>query len=170
MVIIWPLRQVMAQTVFMQQRPRWTGGRRIPVLPTLPWLFKDRPPVIGFYRYDLPPIAVGRPTVGRPTVGRPAVGRPAVGRPTVVHRLMPPPVTWPLLSGVTRDSTGAVLGNCAVELMLTESDVKVDKVVSSATGDYSFKSGRYGKAYYIVAYKAGSPDVAGTTVNTLVAV
>ena len=159
MVIIWPLRQVMAQTVFMQQRPRWTGGRAIPSLPTLPWMFKVRPPVIGFYRYTLPP-----------TSGNLTVGRPTVGRPTVVHRLMPPPVIFPLLSGITRDSSGVALGGCEVELMLTATDVKVDKVASDTSGNYSFKSGQYGKTYYIVAYKAGSPDVAGTTVNTLVAV
>ena len=159
MPIIWPLRQKLAQSTFMQQRPKWTGGLRIPVKPVLPWMFKDRPQAIGFYRYDLPPLAVET-----------SVGRPSVGRPSVVHRLMPPPVTWPLIAGVTRDSTGAALGSCVVDLMLTATDSKIDGVVSDSTGAYSFKSGQYGKTYYVVAYKAGSPDRAGTSVNTLVAV
>jgi hypothetical protein len=156
-IIIWPLRQKMMQPVFLQQRPKWTGGLRIPSRPTLPWMFKDRPQAISFYRYDLPPLIDGFPTTGRPTTGR----------PSVVHRLMPPPVTWPLLSGITRDSTGVILGTCYVELLRTSDDLKFDGVTSDGQGNFSFKAARYGTNYYIVAYKQGSPDVAGTTVNTL---
>jgi len=71
------------------------------------------------------------------------------------------------LSGVTKDSTGAILGSCVVELYVTSSDRVVGKTISDATtGAYTF-SITFSGPFYIVAYKAGSPDLAGTTVNTL---
>jgi hypothetical protein len=72
------------------------------------------------------------------------------------------------ISGVTRDSTGAPLAGCQVDLYLyggTGQDTQVDSVVSDGSGNFSF--GATAGPYYIVAYKAGAPDVAGTTVNTL---
>lgn len=72
------------------------------------------------------------------------------------------------LSGVTRDSAGAILGGCTVELFSTSSDLLMLSTVSDAvTGIYLFSVPDAGP-YYIVAYKAGAPDVAGTSVNTLV--
>jgi hypothetical protein len=72
------------------------------------------------------------------------------------------------ISGVTRDSEGTVLGGCDVHLFRTTDDVEVGQVVSdSSTGAYSFTVGSNAEPYYIVAFKAGSPDVSGTTVNTL---
>lgn len=80
-----------------------------------------------------------------------------------------PPTQYLTIYGVTKDSTGAVLGSCDVHLFRTEDDVEVDQVVSDATtGAYEFRGVAGGRDYYIVAYKAGSPDVAGTTVNTLI--
>jgi hypothetical protein len=70
------------------------------------------------------------------------------------------------ISGVTRDSTGAALASCTVELFDTRSDTVVQRAVSDGSGAYSFGvSG--GGSYYVVAYRAGAPDLAGTTVNTL---
>jgi hypothetical protein len=69
------------------------------------------------------------------------------------------------ITGVTKDSAGVALGGCTVDLMLTASDTKVDTQVSDGSGNYSF--GATGGPYYIVAYKKGVPDVAGTTVDTL---
>lgn len=72
-----------------------------------------------------------------------------------------------VLSGVTRDSTSAVLPACVVHLMDTATDVLQRQSTSDATtGSYSF-SVYYQGPFYITAYKAGAPDVAGTTVNTL---
>ncbi len=71
--------------------------------------------------------------------------------------------------GVTRDSTGAAIGNCIVDLFYTANDVKASTVQSDASGNFSFSVGP-NLACYIVAYLAGSPDIAGTTVNTLIAV
>ncbi len=73
------------------------------------------------------------------------------------------------IAGVTKDSSGIVLGGCIVTLYYTLNDAAVGDVLSDpTTGAYSFSVGP-NLACYIVAYKAGSPDVAGTTVNTLIA-
>lgn len=81
------------------------------------------------------------------------------------------PVMWGVswkLDGITKDSTGAVLGSCVVELFYTNTDMPISKQVSDpTTGAFSFLIGPNSGNFYLVAYKAGSPDVAGTTVNTL---
>jgi hypothetical protein len=73
------------------------------------------------------------------------------------------------LVGVTRDSTGAPLGVCDLDLYMTHADMLAAQATSDASGAFTFWNPGSGP-YYIVAYKAGSPDVAGTTVNTLIAV
>lgn len=70
--------------------------------------------------------------------------------------------------GVTKDSGGLILANCIVTLYQTADDKPVDKTLSDANGYYEFRSASLATAYYVVAYKAGVPDVAGTTINTLV--
>jgi hypothetical protein len=70
------------------------------------------------------------------------------------------------ISGVTKDSTGAVLAGCTVDLFNATTDVRLQMMVSDANGLYSFQV-QPGVTYYVVAYKAGAPDLAGTTVNTL---
>ena len=76
-------------------------------------------------------------------------------------------VSWNI-AGITKDSTGAVLGSCTVHLFYTGPDQFISATTSdSSTGAYSFKIGPTAGPFYVVAYKAGSPDVAGTTVNTL---
>lgn len=80
----------------------------------------------------------------------------------------PKPATYLRIFGVTKDSTGAVLGSCTVTLFRTTDDLEIDKTISDASGNYEFRGAGGGTNYYVVAYKAGSPDVAGTTVNTLV--
>ncbi len=74
------------------------------------------------------------------------------------------------ISGVTRDSTGAVLANCAVDLFLTAEDTLVAQTVSDGSGNFSFTVSGNSQNYFLRAYKPGSPDVAGTSVNTLIAV
>lgn len=71
------------------------------------------------------------------------------------------------ISGVTKDSAGAALGGCRVELFRTADDSSVSHVQSDANGAYIVPASNL-LQHYLVAYKAGSPDVAGTTVNTLV--
>lgn len=78
------------------------------------------------------------------------------------------PPTRLIISGVTRDSTGAILGSCSVALYRTSDDVLMERVTSdNSTGAYSFSAVGLSETYYVTAYKAGAPDLAGTTVNTL---
>jgi len=89
--------------------------------------------------------------------------------PSVVHQLLPYPPTSFRITGTTKDSTGAALGSCVVDWFRTSDDVKLDTVTSDANGLFEFRTaGQPPNAYYLVAYKTGSPDVAGTTVSTLV--
>jgi hypothetical protein len=74
-----------------------------------------------------------------------------------------------MVIGVTRDSTGAPLGGCTVDLFNTAGDVVVDTVVSEPDGYFAVGDPN-GVNCYMVAYLAGAPDVAGTTVNTLTGV
>jgi len=69
------------------------------------------------------------------------------------------------LTGVTRDSSGAVLGSCKV-VLYSSIDVVIASMYSDASGNFSFRNPGTGP-FYLVAYKTGSPDVAGTSVNTL---
>jgi hypothetical protein len=73
--------------------------------------------------------------------------------------------TWAFY-GITKDSAGAALAACTVDLFRTSDDMKVGTAVSDGAGNYEVYSYDAGP-FYVVAYKAGAPDVAGTTVNTL---
>jgi hypothetical protein len=82
-------------------------------------------------------------------------------------RQTPVPLTY-RITGITRDSVGAILGNCEVHLFRTADDVELDQVTSNANGEFTLTVGiAPTRTYYIVAYKAGGTDVAGTTLNTL---
>lgn len=73
------------------------------------------------------------------------------------------------ITGITRNSTGVALGSCVTHLFATGPDTIVTFQTSDGSGNFSFPNPGSGP-FYIVAYKPGSPDVAGTTVNTLTAV
>lgn len=90
-------------------------------------------------------------------------GRGQIG--VVVYR-SPGAAVNQMLSGVTRDSAGAVLDSCLVDLFQTGGDIITQQTVSAADGVFTFSNPGSGP-FYLVAYKPGSPDVAGTTVNTL---
>jgi hypothetical protein len=75
-----------------------------------------------------------------------------------------------VLVGTTRDSNGNSLANCIVMGYVTSTDQFVGQVTSDASGYFSLPT-QYGAVnHYLVAYKAGSPDVAGTSSNQLVPV
>ena len=143
----------------------------------MPWDDEDRPPQINFGVVDKPPnasytfpsnfalCAIGKVPVQRKLQRVPGYG---AGSPSVVHYRMPQPATFFAISGITKSSAGAVLGNCSLELFETATNRFMEAAVSNGDGVYFFKSPLRTKNYYVVAYKAGSPDVAGTTVNTLV--
>ena len=71
--------------------------------------------------------------------------------------------------GVTKDSTSTPLGGVTVSLFLTSTNALLGTTISDGSGNYDFPLFTPVGPFYVVAYKAGSPDVAGTTVNTLVA-
>ena len=102
------------------------------------------------------------------------------GTPLSVRRFLTPgrrPIKY-VISGVTRDSSGAALGNCLLEIfevingVVTKEEPKgrlVNTGISDASGNYSIEVyASSGVTFSVDAYKAGSPDLAGTTVNTLV--
>jgi hypothetical protein len=69
--------------------------------------------------------------------------------------------------GITRDSAGNTLGNAVVHVYLTNNDQFLRLLNSDSGGYFEACSEYQGVNHYLVAYKAGSPDIAGTTVNTL---
>jgi hypothetical protein len=73
------------------------------------------------------------------------------------------------ISGVTKDQNSAPLASCVVNLFLTSTNTLVATTTSDGGGNYTLTfSAAITGPFYVVAYKAGSPDVAGTSVNTLV--
>jgi hypothetical protein len=106
--------------------------------------------------------------VAGPNLQRTTTGRAPKGRCVWMHGNYPLPGLPPILiSGVTKDSTGAALASCTVQLFRTADDQLVQEFLSDGSGNYASSPVGLGQLYYAVAYKAGSPDVAGTTVNTL---
>jgi len=73
-----------------------------------------------------------------------------------------------IISGITRDASGVPMAGVTVKLFRTADNVLREVVTSDATGNYTFSAINDGAAYYVVAYKAGAPDVAGTSTNVLV--
>lgn len=73
------------------------------------------------------------------------------------------------ITGQTLDSVGAALASCVVQLFRAGDDSIVAETTSDVIGNYSFTLPYNSGTFYVVAYKQGSPDVMGTTVNTLTA-
>lgn len=73
------------------------------------------------------------------------------------------------IDGVTKDATGAPLGAVTVHAFRTSDDVEVDQVTSDAGGMYCVCVYTAGP-FYCKAEKAGAPNVAGATDNTLTGV
>jgi hypothetical protein len=67
--------------------------------------------------------------------------------------------------GVSRDATGVALGNCVVKVFRTDDDTLVGRTTSDGSGNWTVYPIGAGP-YYFVEYKAGSPDVFGTSPNT----
>lgn len=73
------------------------------------------------------------------------------------------------MSGITRDSAGAILGTCRVMIFRTEDNSFVAETVSDGSGAWSIVLLK-GGPFFQVCYKVGAPDLAGTSLNTLVPV
>jgi len=74
----------------------------------------------------------------------------------------------PGITGITRDKNGVALGNCIVDAFRNWDNQFIASTISDGGGNFTVNPISSGP-YYLVAYKAGSPDVAGTSVNTLIA-
>lgn len=73
------------------------------------------------------------------------------------------------LSGVSKNAAGEPLGFCQILVFRTEDKSLVAETVSDAAGIWSVPLMK-GGPFFLVEYKAGAPDVAGTSLNTLVPV
>ena len=85
------------------------------------------------------------------------------------RRQRPRPL-WFAIVGITRDSAGAALGSCAVKLYRFSDDTVAASQTSDASGNFTFWVPDSTTNYYTRAYKTGAPDVAGTSLNTLVGI
>lgn len=72
------------------------------------------------------------------------------------------------IQGVTRDAFGNPLGGCRVKCFRTSDDIKTDETLSDANGNFLVSTPFFPDAHYLVQYKATSPDVFGSSLNTLV--
>jgi hypothetical protein len=72
------------------------------------------------------------------------------------------------VEGVTRDSSGKVLGSCTVQLFESDSSRLVEEKTSDADGAYSFSVPNPATAYFTRAYKDGAKNVFGITDRNLV--
>jgi hypothetical protein len=72
------------------------------------------------------------------------------------------------IKGITKDSGGTAISDVTVQAFRTVDDVYLGQDVSRTDGTYTCPTDVVaGTQCYLVAYKAGSPDIAGTTVNTI---
>lgn len=85
--------------------------------------------------------------------------------------LIPLPAIRRVIAGVSRDSTGAVLGGCTCTLFRVNDDgtfSQVDAAISDAsTGAFSFSVG-LAQNYRVTFDLAGAPDRAGISAKNLV--
>jgi hypothetical protein len=191
-LIIWPIATKLFQSVMLQQRPRFTGGRKIGLgnsqfmgtTPTLPWDDGDRPPVLNYGIYDKPPIVadiidinfalcelqvqpISKSVFKRPQKG--VLG----GQPAVVHALKVMPTEVFEIIGVSKDSTNSILPNCTMCLFRKDFDSGINIIytylgntTSDASGNYYFAVNK--GSQYRVTGENGS--VVGMTINTLTGV
>jgi hypothetical protein len=85
--------------------------------------------------------------------------------------VMPPPLPSGAngrlgFNGFSRDASGGVIAGVTVKCMLTATDTKQSEAVSDANGLFVVSTAEAG-GHYLIFYKAGTPDICGTTVNTL---
>jgi hypothetical protein len=194
-LIIWPIAVKLFQSVMLQTRPRWTGGRGITVgsmrhagiRPTLPWDDSDRPPSINYDMYNLPPnanrtvsrnFALCALNIRRENLSE--VDNPHIGvqygmkglTPAVVHPLKPMPTEVRALTGIAKDSTLTILPNAIVNLFRIDYDsgnnkiyTHIGKAITDSTGAYTFFVNRTSK-YRVTADKSDL-TTAGISFDTL---
>lgn len=75
--------------------------------------------------------------------------------------------TLKFIMGKCVDNAGTPVPNAIVQGFRTSNDQFLRETPADAFGNYEVGSEYLGENHYLVAYKAGSPDIFGTTVNTL---
>ena len=75
--------------------------------------------------------------------------------------------TTKFIMGRCKDESGNGISGATVQGFLTSNDTFVGETTANSLGEYELGTVYPSTNHYLVAYKAGSPDVAGTTVNTL---
>ena len=191
-LIIWPIAAKLFQSVMLQQRPRFTGGRKIGLgnsrfpgtPPSLPWDDRDRPPVLNYGRYDKPPIvaditdanfslcALGVNPINKALIMKPQKGILG-GQPAVVHALKVMPTEVFEINGVSKDSNDATLASCTMCLFRVDRDsgnniiyTHLGNTTSDGSGNYSFVVNK-GSTYRVTGENG---SVVGMTLNTLTGV
>ncbi len=71
------------------------------------------------------------------------------------------------ITGLTLNQAGVTISGCVVDLFRTADDSVAGRTVSDENGLYLIYASSE-LTHYAVAYLTGPPDLAGTTVNTLV--
>jgi hypothetical protein len=72
------------------------------------------------------------------------------------------------IKGTCVDASEVAIAGAIVQGFVTATDAYVGEVQSNLDGTYTLGTETLpGVQHYLVAYKPGSPDIAGTTVNTL---
>lgn len=110
------------------------------------------------------------PLSSGPSTARGGLG----GGPSASPDGSPPPM-WHLenriltVSGTVVNGAGTVVSGATVKLFRADNDQKIAQTTSGADGTFVFWPMNNGVTYYVVAYLAGSPDIEGTTINTLIA-
>lgn len=81
---------------------------------------------------------------------------------------------WGLVGTTVNEDTGAVIPSVTVDLYDSATKAWLATTVSDASGNFAFLSGpgspvagSLSRQYFCVGYLPGSPDQAGTTLNTL---
>lgn len=73
--------------------------------------------------------------------------------------------------GITKNSAGVALPNCRVDLFkVGATNEYLGTTYSDSGGNYSFTVGSNSGYFFCRAYLPGSPDLAGTTTDTIIAV
>ncbi|MGH2359053.1 MAG: hypothetical protein ACRDGM_00700 [bacterium] len=130
-----------------------------------PWVFRGTR-FFPLYLYPATDIHAVVVEVDTASVWTPKA-RPARYRPYFpTHLYLPTPVLS--LVGITKTCDGsAPLGGVTVKAFRTSNDTLVGSTVSDVNGNFSIVVADLGP-YYLVCYFVDAPDLAATTVNTLV--
>jgi hypothetical protein len=121
-------------------------------------------PIMGTTSPEIDPRGRNELTV----VGATATAHPRIYTPIGTYQKQA--IIPHFITGVTKDTAGAAIASATVRLFRASDDALIATTTSDGSGNYSFTVADTSTLYWLEAYKSGSPDIAGTTVRTLVGV